>query len=269
MSHLKPFIPSISDDIRASVETELLQIESDHDVKIVFAVESGSRAWGFPSPDSDYDVRFVYAHKPDWYLSIQPGRDVIERPISDELDISGWDIKKALWLLLKPNPLMLEWLSSPIRYRWSDLDCQRLIEFSKKPAHSSACLYHYLNLGKRQFELHLGQDKKIRLKKYFYVLRPALAIRWMRLRPQDIPPMNIQELAEGLDIEPEVTAIIGDLIERKATLKETESFNRIPELDQLIQHEFNWAENAEKEKSKHHLKDEADELFRAIIKSIH
>lgn len=96
--------------MRKAIDAELAQIEADEDVRIVFAVESGSRAWGFPSPDSDYDVRFIYARPVDWYLTIEPGRDVIERPISDELDVSGWDIRKALGLLIKPNPVMLEWL---------------------------------------------------------------------------------------------------------------------------------------------------------------
>ncbi len=265
---LKKFVPSINKEIRSAVDAELNRIEADHDVKIIFAIESGSRAWGFPSPDSDYDVRFVYAHKLDWYLTIEPGRDVIERPISDELDISGWNIKKALGLLLKPNPVMFEWLSSPIRYRWMVAECEKLISFSMKPAHCTACLYHYLNLGLRQFDLHLGRDKEIRLKKYFYVLRPALAIRWMRLRPNEIPPMNVQALVYGLDINPAVVEIIGELIERKAKLNETENFKRIPELDQLIQEEFDWAKNAKKDKSKHDLANEADGLFREIVSKV-
>lgn len=265
---LPTFVPSISDDIRAAIEVELKQIETDHNVKIIFAVESGSRAWGFPSPDSDYDVRFVYAHQLDWYLSIEPGRDVIERPISDELDIGGWDIKKALGLLLKPNPVMFEWLSSPIRYSWMEAECDELIAFSKKPVHSTACLYHYLNLGQRQFNLHMGNGKKIRLKTYFYVLRPALAIRWMRLRPNEIPPMNIQALIQGLDIPPSTVDIIGDLIERKAKLNETEDFDRILELDQLIQAEFDWAKDTEKEKSKNIIYQMiANRLFRDIVRS--
>ena len=263
---LPEFLPSISDKTRAAVEAELKQIEANHDVKIIFAIESGSRAWGFPSPDSDYDVRFIYAHKLDWYLTIEPGRNVIERPISDELDIGGWDIRKALGLLLKPNPVMFEWLSSPIRYRWIEAECEKLVSFSKKPAHSTACLYHYLNLGQRQFDLHLGRDKEIRLKKYFYVLRPALAIRWMRLRPNEIPPMNVQALVDGLDITPAIVGIIGDLIERKSKLNEMENIERIPELDQLIQTEFEWAKDAGKEKSKYDLSEEADELFREIVR---
>jgi len=120
---LPPFEPSIGDEMRADIVDRLAAVESDFGVRILFAIESGSRAWGFPSPDSDYDVRFVYAHPTDWYLSLTPGRDVIELPIADDLDIGGWDLRKALKLLLRPNPVLLEWLSSPIRYRWDEAAC--------------------------------------------------------------------------------------------------------------------------------------------------
>lgn len=265
-SALPDFVPSISPEIRSDVLKELKSIEAEFDVTILFAVESGSRAWGFPSPDSDYDVRFVYAHKMDWYLSIYPGRDVIERPISDELDVSGWDIKKALGLMLKPNPVLYEWLSSPIRYIWREEECEKLITFSKKPAHSTACLYHYLNLGRRQLGLHLGREGKVKLKAYFYVLRPALAIRWMRLCPEEIPPMNVQALVKELDIAPSVLESISDLIVKKATLDETEYFQRVPALDQFIRQEFEWAKQAEKAKVKQDLTTEADALFRDIVR---
>ena len=111
-------------------------------MQILFAFESGSRAWGFPSPDSDYDARFVYARSLDWYLSIAPGRDVIELPIEGDLDINGWDIQKALGLLLKPNPVLLEWLSSPVRYHWNEKVRDQLISFSNVIAHNRTCLHH-------------------------------------------------------------------------------------------------------------------------------
>jgi len=95
------FNPSISVVMRETIMKELRTIEVDGNLRILFAIESGSRAWGFPSPDSDYDVRFIYARPIDWYLTIAPGRDVHELPIDDVLDINGWDIKKALGLLLK------------------------------------------------------------------------------------------------------------------------------------------------------------------------
>ena len=98
------------------VRIKLLDIEKEHDVKILYAVESGSRAWGFESSDSDYDVRFVYAHRKNWYLNILPKKDVIEYPITDEFDYSGWDLRKTMFLINKSNPVFFEWLKSPIVY---------------------------------------------------------------------------------------------------------------------------------------------------------
>src|SRR4030095_590913 len=110
-------VSGIDDATAESIRHKLADIERAEDVRILFAVESGSRAWGFPSPDSDYDVRFLYVHKADWYLSIDPRRDVIELPIEGEFDINGWDLRKALQLLIKSNPVLLEWLRSPVLYR--------------------------------------------------------------------------------------------------------------------------------------------------------
>ena len=98
------------------IHSRLIEIEAKNAIKIVYACESGSRAWGFPSANSDYDVRFIYIRPVDWYLSIYEKRDVIEYPIDEQLDISGWDLKKALQLLRKTNPPLLEWLGSPIVY---------------------------------------------------------------------------------------------------------------------------------------------------------
>lgn len=108
---------TIDPEIRKDIVKKLSHIESEYDVEILFAIESGSRAWGFESIDSDYDVRFVYRHKPSWYFNILPKRDVIELPIVGVDDYSGWDIRKALFLLNKSNPVFFEWLRSPIVYR--------------------------------------------------------------------------------------------------------------------------------------------------------
>jgi predicted nucleotidyltransferase len=91
----------IEEAMRRRIGRELDEIELNYDVHILLAIESGSRAWGFPSPDSDYDVRFVYAYGMETYLSIEPPRDVIERPIDSALDINGWDLRKALRLLVR------------------------------------------------------------------------------------------------------------------------------------------------------------------------
>lgn len=262
------FEGAIPSDIRTVILDGLSNIETRENVRILFAIESGSRAWGFPSPDSDFDVRFVYARPLDWYLSLTPGRDVIELPIEGELDINGWDIQKALGLLLKPNPVLLEWLSSPIRYRWEDDVCDRLIAFSQKVAHNRACIYHYLGLGKRQYKRFIEGKDQVALKKYFYQLRPAMALRWVRLHPDTIPPMNFLELMEGVDLPAPLSALIHELLEKKRLTKEMGKAPRIDALDRFILGEFEaiTAFVAEASSPGPGRQSEADALFRAIVK---
>jgi len=262
------FHSSISSEIRSQIMFQLSEVEQTEGVRILFAIESGSRAWGFPSPDSDYDVRFVYARPADWYLSIHPGRDVIERPIEDDWDVNGWDVRKALGLLLKPNPVLLEWLSSPVRYIWHDEVCEKLIHFSQQVAHGLACLNHYRRLGERQWDTYIDGRDEISLKKYLYVVRPAMAIRWTRLHPAVIPPMNFQALLDGCDLDERTTQRLASILEAKSKSKELGTGVREPLIDALVQSEFEHARNAasEIEKSRVDLRPEADRLFREIIK---
>ena len=262
------FNSNISPTMCANILEKLHGVEADNNVRILFAVESGSRAWGFPSPDSDYDVRFVYAHQPDWYLSITPGRDVIELPIDEIYDINGWDIKKALGLLIKPNPVMLEWLSSPIRYMWGDKVCDKLREFSNSIAHGPACLHHYLNLGGRQFDSYIESKEEVNLKKYFYIVRPAMAIRWIRHNPDKIPPMNFFELRDGIDLNDDLALALDALLLAKSCSKEIGLAPRVAIIDNFITAEFDWARGAAKSTKalrKNHT-EEANILFRNIVK---
>ena len=262
------FNNSVSPEMQETILVELKTLEAKECVQILFAIESGSRAWGFPSPDSDYDVRFVYARPADWYLSITPGRDVIELPIEDLLDINGWDIKKALGLLLKPNPVLLEWLSSPIRYLWNDEVCQRLIDFSSRISHGPACLHHYLNLGGHQWDVYIKGKERVNLKKYFYIVRPAMVVRWIRLHPESIPPMNFQELVAGINLPSGLVTELNNLLIQKSRSKEVGEAIRIPVIDDFITSEFTWAREAANElhAGRHDMKDEADPLFRAIVR---
>lgn len=261
------FNPAISSDMRESIISELHGIETTHGVRILLAIESGSRAWGFPSPDSDYDVRFVYARPADWYLSLTPGRDVIELPIDGDLDINGWDIKKALALLLKPNPVMLEWLSSPIHYLWDDSVCAKLIAFAQDVTHGPACLHHYLHLGGRQWDVYVDGKERVNLKKYFYIVRPAMAVRWMRMHPDVIPPMNFQELLRGVDLSLELTTALEKLLNAKSKSKEIGEAPRVDIIDRFIVSEFDWAREAVKSISgpRENLHDAADVLFREVV----
>lgn len=171
---------------------ELERIEDEHGVTILHACESGSRAWGFASPDSDYDVRFIYTHHRDWYLSILEGRDVIEEDITGDLDINGWDIKKALGLLRKSNPPLQEWLSSPIVYRNKPEAAGKLRDLARKAFLPESSCHHYLALARKSFQKVADQDL-VRLKPFLYALRALLCCKWI-IRYQNQPPMLIDSL---------------------------------------------------------------------------
>lgn len=183
----------VSDEMRATVLENLAELEQRHQVLVLFACESGSRGWGFASPDSDYDVRFVYVNRLPWYLSIDPGRDVIEQPISGELDINGWDLRKALQLLHESNPTLLEWLRSPIVYRQATPWVDRLRVLAEKSFSPARGYHHYVSMAKKNLREHL-YGEVVRYKKYLYVLRPLLAARWIR-EGRGVPPMRFAELA--------------------------------------------------------------------------
>ena len=160
-------------EMEARIKEELNKIEAAEDVRIIWSAESGSRAWGFASPDSDYDVRFIYVRNRKDYLRLNPVRDVIEWQLDEVLDISGWDIRKALQLLYKSNPTLFEWYNSPIVYRETE-EAQWLKDMLPQYFSMKKSLYHYLSMAKSNYHKYL-QGEEVRLKKYFYVLRPILA----------------------------------------------------------------------------------------------
>ncbi len=257
----------IAPEFQGKIMAELAGLEKEHDIRILFAIESGSRAWGFPSPDSDYDVRFVYLRPLDSYLTLNPPRDVVELPIDDLLDINGWDIKKALGLMLKSNPVLLEWLQSPIRYMWNEAACSDLMALVQKTAYGQSCLHHYLSLGQRQRRVYIEGKSAVNLKKYFYVVRPAMAIRWLRLNPDIMPPMNFHDLKDGIGLPDDLTSELDILLEKKSRSKELGQAEPIKLIDQFLDAEFAWAEEAVKEchKERPDLTTEADDLFRKLI----
>lgn len=256
--------PNIPPAQWAHIQSELRGIEAREDVRIIFAIESGSRAWGFASPDSDFDVRFVYARKRDWYLSLKPGRDVIELPMVGDDDINGWDIQKALNLALKPNPVLLEWLSSPIRYMWDESLCNVIETFTQTITHNTACRHHYMRMA----DLQRGTGVDIKLKRYFYALRAAMALRWIESR-DDLPPMNFQELMAGVDVPPPVTSEIDRLLEIKTNSAELGIGPRITVLEDFLTAQIDWAKdqpNIPPDMDAHKAaRARADDLFREII----
>ncbi|MGG1634850.1 nucleotidyltransferase domain-containing protein [Paenibacillus sp. NRS-1760] len=201
-------------NIHENILLELGKIEREEQVRIVYACESGSRAWGFPSKDSDYDVRFIYVRPVEWYLSIFDKRDVIERPISDLLDINGWDLRKALNLFRKSNPPLLEWLQSPIPYFTKYSVAKQIRSVSPLSFSPKSCMYHYLHMAKGNYREYL-QGEQVKIKKYFYVLRPILACGWIA-KYNSMPPIEFDRLVEALIPEQsELRATVEQLLRRK------------------------------------------------------
>ena len=174
------------------IKERLRGIEKQHNVKILYAVESGSRAWGFESVDSDYDIRFIYAHNKNWYLNILPKKDVIEYPIIDMYDYSGWDLRKTMFLMNKSNPVLFEWLKSPIVYCKDDFSFAIIEQLAKDYFSPISSIYHYLHMAKGNFRQYLQADE-VRIKKYFYVLRPLFSCMWIE-NFNESPPMEFERL---------------------------------------------------------------------------
>jgi len=174
--------------MKQQIKKQIITIENEYNVKILYACESGSRAWGFASKDSDWDVRFLYLHPPTWYLSVdmEAKKDVIELPIDNDLDFSGWDLRKALKLYYKSNPPLIEWLHSPMAYRDQAALVDRLRSMLPQFYSPRSCFYHYLHMAKRNYREHLKGDT-VWLKKYLYVLRPVLALQWMEKSTTPVP----------------------------------------------------------------------------------
>ncbi|MBQ6230768.1 MAG: nucleotidyltransferase domain-containing protein [Eubacterium sp.] len=227
-------------DIEKEIRDNLDEIERKYNVKILYAIESGSRAWGFASPDSDYDVRFIYQQKKEEYLRIDPGKDVIEWQLDEVLDINGWDLKKALLAFAKGNPNVMEWANSPIVYRkaeeWDMISEAARYFFSEK-----ASLYHYYGTANSTYHGYLTGEK-VKYKKYLYALRPLLCCRWIE-RFHSIPPMRFEELLvlfDGTDeeLDDKLLRAINLLLEKKAVTVEGELNDHIPEVIGFIENEL-------------------------------
>jgi predicted nucleotidyltransferase len=232
----------VSNAMRAAITKRLAQIEMEEDVRILLAVESGSRAWGFHSPDSDYDVRFIYGRPLEWHYRLGKKRDVIERPIDDELDLSGWELSKALTLTIGSNAVIAEWLQSPIVYQSNPDAVEALTDFARAALDRKAVTWHYVNLAQRQIDRLRDPEGNIRIKRYFYVLRPILALRWMRLTNQPMPPMDMDALRLGSELDGGTSAALDQLTEQKMAAKEKGTVPHVSEvLESLVAKEMDSA----------------------------
>jgi uncharacterized protein len=223
-------------DIQAIIRSRLEGIESQFKVRVLYACESGSRAWGFPSRDSDFDVRFLYIHPVEWYLSIDDHRDVIELPLQENLDINGWDIRKALRLFRKSNPPLYEWLGSPIVYLEPFSIAANLRHLARIYYSPVACYHHYLHMAQGNIREYL-QGEVVWRKKYFYVLRPLLAINWIE-KGYGVAPTAFGELVNRLVPTGPLRSEIDELIELKRTGAELDYGPRMPAIGEYIETEL-------------------------------
>ena len=245
------------------IQEQLTRIEQAEGVKIVLAIESGSRAWGFASPDSDYDVRFLYMRPGKQYLSIRDRKDVIELPVDEVLDINGWDIRKALQLFLKSNSPLYEWLQSPIIYREDTGFAAELRSLMNEYYSHRAGCHHYFSMTRNTFEQSL-QTPEVKLKKYFYALRPLLAGLWI-LEKQTAPPMEFATL-RTLISDSTWNIAVDDLLERKQAADEKSLVAPVPYLQQWIATRLEAGmQRANQLPPQQHTTEQLDDIFRKYI----
>jgi len=212
------------------VKGKLKEIEEKENVRILHAVESGSRAWGVASPDSDYDVRFIYARSLGNYLKLENKKDFIDWELNEVLDINGWDLAKTLKHFHKSNATLFEWANSPVVYyttkEWAQIKNKVEPYFSCK-----ASMYHYYGTANKNYVEHLTGDM-VKYKKYFYVLRPLLACKWIEEKSSP-PPVLFHELADKV-LEDNMKESVRELLKKKIQMNEAEKAKPIAELNEYI-----------------------------------
>lgn len=242
---------------------KLHEIEEKENVKILYAIESGSRAWGFASPDSDYDVRFIYVRSENDYLKLQETKDFIDWELNETLDINGWDLSKALKHFHKSNATLFEWSNSPVVYYVTD-EWKTVYEEVKDYFACKSSIYHYYGTANKNYHEYLLEDM-VKYKKYFYVLRPILACKWIEERKCP-PPVLFDELKNSV-LEEDLKPVVEDLLKKKITMSEKDKAPRIDRLNQYIEEKLSYykelADSMEDDR-----KNEWDKLNNIFIKVI-
>lgn len=205
--------------MREKIIGYLEEIEKEKNIKILLACETGSRAWGFPSPDSDFDIRMIYVHQKDWYLSLSEKKDSIEMMLeNNDIDISGWDLRKSLRLLQKSNAPLLERIQSPTLYKYDAQFLSEINLLANSQYSRIATIHHYFSMAKK-FMDELKEKEAYKLKKFFYTLRSAIACKWI-LEKEALPPIEFKKMLAGLNIENTLLTKIDELIFLKSTISE-------------------------------------------------
>lgn len=255
----------IDSSIREDIQSRLKMTEKKYDVKILMAIESGSRAWGFASPNSDYDVRFIYANKPDWYLAVdlEDRRDVIEYPIVDDIDLNGWDVRKALKLFWKSNPAFVEWIQSPISYIDDGTFRDEALKLLPEIYSPEKGIYHYRSMAKTNYRGYL-REEMVPLKKYFYVLRPLFSIQWLE-KYGTAAPIEFEKVL-SLVSDNQLLDEIHLLLERKKVSEEKMLAPAIPVLNRYIERQLERLENIKLPKTDRSMEMvQLNELFHKVL----
>jgi len=216
------------------IRKEIEEIENTYSVKVLHAIESGSRAWEFASSDSDYDVRFIYVRKKEEYLRLDPVEDHIEWKLDEVLDINGWDVQKVLTQMYRGNPTLFEWIHSPIVYKKEDI-WQKQENVFDSYFDPRKAVYHYRGLAKRTYLEYL-QGEKITYKKYLYALRSLFACLYIE-KHQAIPPVQFRALCQSV-LPAELKKDVDMLLERKKEVKEKDLQDPLPSIQNFIKEEL-------------------------------
>ncbi len=223
-------------NVEDKIQKHLDEIEKKYEISIIHAIESGSRSWGFASPDSDYDVRFIYVHKKDWYIQVFPKKDQIEIPISDELDMVGWDVSKVLRLASKGNSVVHEWIHTPIEYRRNSEIAPYLREKLTEAFNPCASYHHYRSLAKNALN-DLRNKEQIKLKWFFYLLRALLSALWIK-QNNTMPSIEFDYLLNHLKLDDIIIKEVKELIYIKSNLVESEFYETSPSLIAFVENHY-------------------------------
>lgn len=193
--------------MHSKIQSIISQLEQYKGIHVLYACESGSRAWGIPSSDSDNDVRFIYTHPADWYLSLSKRRDTISIT-RDGIDLVGWDLRKTFQLMKKSNAAALEWMNAPIIYHKSPGFLRQFREIGQSCCSPNALNFHYMSIAKKFYDA-CANEEFVKIKTWFYALRAVLNCRWV-ITHQQVPPMMLQDTLSlvNADLEKEILSLI-------------------------------------------------------------
>lgn len=262
---------SITEVARSYIQKKLMETAQKYNVRILFAVESGSRAWGFPSINSDYDVRFIYVRHKEDYLSVKPYRDVIETDLLDDsflgvpLDLNGWDVRKALQLTVKSNAILIEWLQSPITYLTDDEAVIDLLRFAQESADLEALKLHYYKLAMNIWRQIEENADEVKLKLYCYALRPVLALQWI-CKFHTTAPMDMNSLMNKLVDDTNLIKEVSELITLKVKAEEGDIISRNHHIDSFIRSVLSEPYDVSRRLTSNEEFTNADKLFRKLVR---